>query len=169
MHLLRILLSYKLTVSVLFITKHIVVGWNRWWIGKHSRHATALAPSCRIRVMILSIINLKGHSMLVGTWPWILRFRSNFAPMETLNARSKTCMRLDKVYSKLIKAEALKSLRTLHVSLNLGEAIRHCVAAWPWRELRLYKAWHHTLSGWSRCNLYAKIVTMPRLGFHSLA
>lgn len=113
----------QLACLVLFVTEDVVVRGNRRRIRHHDL-LLLLVVCSRPLVAAGCPLILPLRWLVVLTWPRDFRLLLLFkALVETLNFGSEGVIGLYQLYSKLVKAELLKSLGTLHGAVDIIKTV----------------------------------------------
>lgn len=121
--LLCICLADQLSIFIFLVSKYIVVRWNRWRVWHQDLLLIRLRPS-----VVLSSLRVPVFRFIVLSWSWYyfrsLCAQSIFKPFDLWR---EGVMRFDQLNSKLIEAELLQGLCTLHSSVYVIETVGRMV------------------------------------------
>lgn len=125
MSLLWVFLSDKLTSIILFVSKHIIVGWNRRRFRKQHPHDTTFCPAWVLIILFYEY----SIRVMIATWTWMIIFRPEVITLKALHTWYKARMRFDKLYAKLVNTESFQLLHALDISVNFVKAVRNFIAS----------------------------------------
>ena len=100
-NLLCILLANQLTFLVFLITEDVIVRRDRWRIGQES-----VCHALTVLVIVLLLLDPLGLLVILAR-PGCFILWPKLTALEALDTRSKACMWLYKLDSKLVQTEAL--------------------------------------------------------------
>ena len=86
-----VLLSYQFTFFILLISKDVVMGWDRWWIGKHCILGFIVPLACSSTLFYPFWFLI----VLPRTWYVLSSSRGHSSFFKSLHLRSETGMGFD--------------------------------------------------------------------------